>query len=102
MRPCLLIVIASLPKSSAIPSGYIFRFALSFRDIEEKLAQRKVVRTCETIRAWCRKFGQTYAKRDLSGEAISGTLTMCSSRSTEAFITYDDVQNFLHKTPSKN
>jgi putative transposase len=38
-----------------------FRFALSFRDVEEMLAQRGVVLTCETIRAWCLKFGQTYA-----------------------------------------
>jgi putative transposase len=38
-----------------------FRFALSFRDVEEMLAQRGVVLTYETIRAWCLKFGQTYA-----------------------------------------
>jgi len=34
-----------------------FRFALSFRDVEEMLAQRGVVLTYETIRAWCLKFG---------------------------------------------
>ena len=38
-----------------------FRFALSFRDVEEMLAQRGVVLIYETIRAWCLKFGQTYA-----------------------------------------
>src|SRR6266545_2414743 len=38
-----------------------FRFALSFRDVEEMLAERGVVLTYETIRAWCLKFGQTYA-----------------------------------------
>jgi putative transposase len=38
-----------------------FRFALSFRDVEEMLAQRGVVLTYETIHAWCLKFGQTYA-----------------------------------------
>jgi putative transposase len=38
-----------------------FRFALSFRDVEEMLAQRGVVLTYETVRAWCLKFGQTYA-----------------------------------------
>ena len=37
-----------------------FRFALSFRDVEEMLAQRGVVLTYETIRASCLKFGQTY------------------------------------------
>jgi hypothetical protein len=44
-----------------------FRFALSFRDVEEMLAQRGVVLTYETIRAWCLKFGQTYAN-DLDGD----------------------------------
>jgi putative transposase len=38
-----------------------FRFALSFRDVEEMLAPRGVVLTYETSRAWCLKFGQTYA-----------------------------------------
>jgi len=38
-----------------------FRFALSYRDVEEPLAERGVVVTYETIRQWCRKFGQTYA-----------------------------------------
>jgi putative transposase len=38
-----------------------FRFSLSFRDVEELLAERGVVVTYETIRQWCRKFGQTYA-----------------------------------------
>ena len=38
-----------------------FRFALSYRDVEELLAERGVVVTYETIRRWSRKFGQTYA-----------------------------------------
>src|SRR5436305_4684785 len=38
-----------------------FRFALSYRDVEELLAERGVILTDETIRRWCRKFGQTYA-----------------------------------------
>jgi len=37
------------------------RFALSDRDIEELLAERGVIVTDETIRQWCRKFGQQYA-----------------------------------------
>jgi len=43
-----------------------FRFSLSFRDVEELLAQRGVVVTYETVRQWCLKFGQTYAN-DLRG-----------------------------------
>src|SRR3979490_2720593 len=38
-----------------------FRFALSFRDVEEMLAMRGVSLTYETVREWCLKFGQTYA-----------------------------------------
>jgi putative transposase len=38
-----------------------FRFALSYRDVEELLAERGVIVTYETIRQWCQKFGQTYA-----------------------------------------
>lgn len=38
-----------------------FRFAVSFRDIEEMLAMRGVSVSYETIREWCLKFGQNYA-----------------------------------------
>jgi putative transposase len=38
-----------------------FRFSLSFRDVEEIMAERGIVLTYETIRQWCLKFGQTYA-----------------------------------------
>jgi putative transposase len=38
-----------------------FRFSLSFRDVEELLAQRGIVVTSETVRQWCLKFGQTSA-----------------------------------------
>jgi len=38
-----------------------FRFALSYRDVEELLAERGVIVTDETVRQWCRTFGQTYA-----------------------------------------
>jgi len=38
-----------------------FRFALSYRDIEEIMAVRGVTLTYETVRTWCLKFGQIYA-----------------------------------------
>ncbi len=38
-----------------------FRFALSYRDVEELLAERGVFLTYETVRQWCRRFGQAYA-----------------------------------------
>jgi len=40
-----------------------FRFSLSFREVEELLAQRGIAVTYETIRQWCRSFGRAYARR---------------------------------------
>jgi putative transposase len=34
-----------------------FRFHLSFRDVQDLLAERGVVVSHETIRQWCTKFG---------------------------------------------
>ncbi len=39
------------------------RFSLSFRDVEDLLAQREIVVSYETIRQWCEKFGPGYAAR---------------------------------------
>jgi putative transposase len=38
-----------------------FRFALSFRDVEEMLAMRGVSLSHEMVREWCLKFSQAYA-----------------------------------------
>ena len=40
-----------------------FCFCLSFRDIEELMRERGIIVSYETIRWWCLKFGQAYAKR---------------------------------------
>jgi hypothetical protein len=37
------------------------RFPLSFREVEEMMMERGVVVTYETIRQWCRQFGQAFA-----------------------------------------
>jgi putative transposase len=39
------------------------RFCLSFRDVEDLLAERGIQVSYETIRQWCRKFGPEYARR---------------------------------------
>jgi putative transposase len=39
-----------------------FRFLLSYRDVEELLAERGIAVSDETIRRWCRKFGQAFAE----------------------------------------
>ena len=40
-----------------------FRFNLSYRDVEELLAERGITVTCETVRQWCKKFGQQFANQ---------------------------------------
>ncbi len=39
------------------------RFSLSFRDVEDLLAERGVTVSYETIRRWCGNFGPRYASR---------------------------------------
>ncbi len=39
------------------------RFSLSFREVEELLAERSVVVSYEGMRQWCLKFGQAFAKK---------------------------------------
>jgi len=39
------------------------RFCLSFRDVEDLLAERGIIVSYEAIRRWCRKFGADYAGR---------------------------------------
>jgi putative transposase len=38
-----------------------FRFHLSFRDVQDLLAERGIVVSHEAIRQWCAKFGPSYA-----------------------------------------
>jgi putative transposase len=40
-----------------------YRFNLSYRDIEDLLAERGIAVSYETIRLWCVKFGALYSKR---------------------------------------
>src|SRR5215472_17644476 len=38
-----------------------FRFHLSFRDVQDLLAERGVIVSHESIRQWCTRFGPTFA-----------------------------------------
>ena len=66
-----------------------FRFCLSYRDVEEMMAERGVVVTYETIRDWSQKFSGTYARRlrrghrapeidGISMKSISRSMASCS------------------------
>jgi putative transposase len=39
-----------------------YRFCLSFRDVEDLLAERGIIVSYEAIRLWCQKFGPAYAR----------------------------------------
>jgi putative transposase len=39
------------------------RFCLSFRDVEDLLAERGITVSNETIRRWCTKFGPHYVRQ---------------------------------------
>ena len=39
------------------------RFYLSFKKVEELLAERGITVTYEPVRQWCRKFGPAYARK---------------------------------------
>jgi transposase-like protein len=40
-----------------------YRFCLSFRDVEDLLAERGIIVSYETIRLWRKKFGPDYARK---------------------------------------
>ena len=48
------------------------RFSLSFRDVEDLLAQRGIEVSSETIRRWCHNFGPGYATRIKKRQPLRG------------------------------
>ena len=39
------------------------RFCMTFRDLEDLLAERGIIVSYEAVRRWCQKFGADYARR---------------------------------------
>ncbi len=68
-----------------------FRFALRYRDVEELLAERGVLVTYETIRQWCRRFGQSYANELRRRRPRPGDTWHLD----EVFISINGVQHYL-------
>ncbi len=68
-----------------------FRFALSYRDVEELLAERGVILTYETVRQWCRKFGQQYANALRRRRSQTGDKWHLD----EVFISINGAQHYL-------
>ena len=50
------------------------RFTLSFRNVEEILLSRGVDVTYESVRQWCLRFGQEYAKQIRAREGRPGDI----------------------------
>ena len=59
------------------------RFTLSYRDVEELLAERGLEVSYETVRRWVLKFGATVAQRDGARARVTDGILMrwlCGSR----------------------
>ena len=67
------------------------RFNLSFRDIEELLFARGIVVTYETVRQWCKKFGQHFANQLRRRRAQPGDKWHCD----EVFLKINGKRQYL-------
>ncbi len=67
------------------------RFTLSFRDIEDLLAERGIIVSYETIRQWCLKFGPKYARKLRKRQGRLGDSWFLD----EVFITINGVRHYL-------
>jgi putative transposase len=68
-----------------------FRFCLSYRDVEELMAERGISLTYEAVRSWCRKFGQAYANQLRRRRPRPGDKWHLD----EVFLTIRGVQHYL-------
>jgi putative transposase len=67
------------------------RFSLSFREVEELLAERGINVTYETIRQWCQKFGPDYARKLKKRQGRLGKTWHID----EGFVTIQGEQQYL-------
>jgi putative transposase len=75
-----------------------FRFALSYRNIEEMMAKRGVPVTYETVREWCHKFGSPYAARLKKKRTRFGAKWHLD----EVFIKMNGIQHYLWRAVDQN
>jgi len=75
-----------------------FRFALSYRNVEEMMAKRGVPVTYETVREWCLKFGSLYAVLLRRKRASIGSKWHLD----EVFIKMNGVQHYLWRAVDEN
>ncbi len=67
------------------------RFSLSYRDVEDMLAERGITVSYESIRLWCNKFGLKYARRLKKKHQGYGDIFFID----EVFVKIDGKQHYL-------
>jgi putative transposase len=70
-----------------------YRFSLSYRDVEDLLAERGINVSYETIRRWCSRFGPVYANRLRKRSGPGGDQWFVD----EVFIRIDGQQRYLYR-----
>ena len=67
------------------------RYGLSFRNVEDLLAERGIIVSYETIRRWCAKFGPDYARRFKRRQGRLGNTWFLD----EVFVTINGQRQYL-------
>ena len=70
-----------------------YRFCLSYRDVEDLLAERGIKVSYETVRRWCIRFGPVYANRLRKRSGPGGDQWFVD----EVFIRIDGQQHYLFR-----
>jgi putative transposase len=70
-----------------------YRFCLSYRDVEDLLAQRGINVSYETVRRWCIRFGPVYANRLRRRSAPGGDQWFVD----EVFVRIDGQLRYLYR-----
>ena len=73
--------------------GLYFRFCLSYRDVEDLLAERGIKVPHETVRRWCIRFGPVYANRLSKRSGPGGDQWFVD----EVLIRVDGLQHYLFR-----
>ena len=70
-----------------------YRFCLSYRDVEDLLAERGINVSYETVRRWCIRFGPVYANRVRKRSGPGGDQWFVD----EVFLRIDGTQRYLYR-----
>ena len=77
---------------------FYYRFAASFRDVEDAMAARGVLVSYETVRRWCDKFGHLY----VAGLRRRRVRTGDKWHLDEVFLNINGVRHYLWRAVDQN